>query len=212
MSGRFIAIEGGEGTGKTTLLKGLIPWVKETQGVEVVVTREPGGTPAGERMRSILLDPETDLCGDAELLLVSAARCQHVHQVIQPALDRGDWVICDRFIDSTFAYQVGGRRTSVDNFRAASAMAVQGVFPHLTLLLLMDPVKAMARIERGLDRMEQEDRAFFDRVAYNFENLHRSPLFRGRSVDQINADQPPEDILAAAQSAIQKHPQLGARQ
>ena len=166
--GRFITLEGGEGVGKSTNLARVVGWL-EARGVEVVRTREPGGTPRAEAIRRLLLDPEEPepLDDDAELLLVFAARAQHLAQVIRPALARGAWVVCDRFTDATFAYQGGGR--GIDSARIAEleAFVQRGLSPDLTLLLDMPMTAAQRRLDqRGerRDRFEQEHAEFFESV------------------------------------------------
>lgn len=170
--GRFITLEGGEGVGKSTNLEWVAGWLS-AHGVEVVLTREPGGTPRAEAMRELLLSPETDepLDADAELLLVFAARAQHLAQRIRPALERGAWVLCDRFTDATFAYQGGGR--GIDSVRIAELerFVQRGLEPDLTLLLDMPVEAAQQRLQGRLqargqsrDRFEQEHAAFFEAV------------------------------------------------
>jgi dTMP kinase len=164
--GKFITIEGGEGVGKSTNAD-LIQSVLESRGCEVVVTREPGGTALGEALRSILLSADIESpVAMAELLIIFAARAQHLTTVIEPALAAGKWVLCDRFTDATYAYQGWGR--NIDQRAIASLeQLVQGARrPDLTVLLDMDPSLGLARAkERAeLDRFEQEELTFFNRV------------------------------------------------
>lgn len=166
--GRFITLEGGEGVGKSTNRARVVAWL-ESRGLEVIQTREPGGTPRAEAIRGLLLDPDEQepLDDDAELLLVFAARAQHLARVIRPALARGAWVVCDRFTDATFAYQGAGR--GIDDARIAKleAFVQQGLAPDLTLLLDMPMTAAQRRLEqRGerRDRFEQERGEFFESV------------------------------------------------
>ena len=164
--GKFITIEGGEGVGKSTNAD-LIQSVLESRGCEVVVTREPGGTALGEALRSVLLRADIESpVAMAELLIIFAARAQHLTTVIEPALAAGKWVLCDRFTDATYAYQGWGR--NIDQRAIASLeQLVQGARrPDLTVLLDMDPSLGLARAkERAeLDRFEQEELAFFNRV------------------------------------------------
>jgi len=164
--GKFITIEGGEGVGKSTNAD-LIQSFLESRGCEVVVTREPGGTALGEALRSILLSADIESpVAMAELLIIFAARAQHLTTVIEPALAAGKWVLCDRFTDATYAYQGWGR--NIDQRAIASLeQLVQGARrPDLTVLLDMDPSLGLARAkERAeLDRFEQEELAFFNRV------------------------------------------------
>jgi len=164
--GLFITLEGGEGAGKSTQLA-YIRQRLEAAGVTLHVTREPGGTPLGEQIRELLLDHrQTDMATDTELLLMFAARAQHLAERIRPALAAGEWVLCDRFTDATYAYQGGGR--GIDSQRIAVLENwVQGTLrPDLTLLLDLPVNVGMARANgRGeLDRFEREQQAFFDRV------------------------------------------------
>ncbi len=164
--GRFITVEGTEGVGKSSN----IAFIQETlqkAGIEVVVTREPGGTPLGEEVRELLLDHRhTGMSSDAELLLMFAARAQHIEQVIQPALNQGQWVLCDRFTDATYAYQGGGR--GISNERIATLESwVQGTLrPDITVLLDLPVEIGLARAgARGAaDRFEKEQQTFFEQV------------------------------------------------
>jgi len=135
MSGKLITLEGGEGAGKSTVLAALRELLV-ARGVDVIVTREPGGTPAGEAIRTVLLDPaKKGLCAEAELLLMFAARAQLVREVIQPALAEGRWVLSDRFTDASYAYQGGGRGQPENRIADLEHWAAAGVTPDLTLLL-----------------------------------------------------------------------------
>jgi dTMP kinase len=162
--GKFITLEGGEGAGKSVNL-GFVRDFLAGRGVRVVQTREPGGTELGEQLRALLLgdgaiQPET------ELLLVYAARAQHLAEVIRPALGRGDWVLCDRFSDATFAYQGGGRGVAESRIQTLEEWLVGDCRPDLTLLLDTPVAVGLARIQgRGaLDRFESEECGFFERV------------------------------------------------
>jgi dTMP kinase len=176
--GRFITFEGLDGCGKSTQLKNLAA-VLSAQGVPVVVTREPGGTPTGEKVRQLLLDTKTSsLTPLAELGLMFAARSQHIAEVIQPALAEGRLVLCDRFTDSTEAYQGGGRKLGSESVLALHRILCGSLQPDLTILMDSDVVKSVDRARRrnqtqaGKDdrtksdenRFEQESRAFFGRV------------------------------------------------
>jgi len=162
---QFIAIEGIEGSGKSTNLPYIVELLQQA-GKAVVVTREPGGTRIGESLRGLLLDPEQTMELDTELLLMFAARAEHLVKVIRPALRGGQWVVCSRFTDATYAYQGAGR--GIPNARIATlADWVQGKFsPDLTLILDIPVAEGLARVrERGpADRFEQEKMAFFQRV------------------------------------------------
>jgi len=164
-TGRFITIEGGEGVGKSTNVN-LVREILETHGHDVLTTREPGGTPLAEEIRSILLAPrDEEVNAVAETLLIFAARAQHVAEVIAPALHAGRWVLCERFTDSTFAYQAGGRGVDARTVALLADMAHPGLWPGLTLYLDAPLAAAMPRIAtRTLDRFERERRQFFERV------------------------------------------------
>lgn len=163
--GRFITVEGGEGVGKSTNLVFIAEYLA-ARGIELVQTREPGGTPLGEQIRGLLLDAGSSIAAPAELLLIFAARAQHLNDVVLPALQRGQWVLCDRFTDASYAYQGGGRQMDT-RYIAELEQLVQGdVRPDATLLLDMPVAEGMARASaRGeLDRFELEQQAFFERV------------------------------------------------
>jgi len=163
---KFITLEGGEGVGKSTNLA-LIESCLVDQGLDVVVTREPGGTLLGEKLRGLLLDTNgSSPVPMAELLMVFAARAQHLEQVILPALAEGAWVLCDRFTDATYAYQGYGRQMDTAAIEALEHLVQQAFRPDLTVLLDVDPEIGLARAaERGeLDRFEMENLPFFRRV------------------------------------------------
>ena len=164
--GKFITLEGGEGAGKSSNIPFIETYLRE-RGINLLMTREPGGTPLSERIRTILLDKqEQHMTSDTELLLMFAARAQHLEQVIQPALANGQWVICDRFTDATYAYQGGGR--GIANARIAILEQwVQGDFrPDKTLIFDLPVTTGLARAGQrsSPDRFEQEDLSFFERV------------------------------------------------
>ena len=164
--GKFITTEGGEGVGKSTntdLLRALL----EARGIDAVVAREPGGTELGEQLRSVLLSPTAQPpVAMAELLLIFAARAQHLATVIEPALAVGKWVLCDRFTDATYAYQGWGRELDQGAITTLEQLVQGERRPDLTVLLDMDPSEGLlrARERAALDRFEQEELAFFDRV------------------------------------------------
>jgi len=189
MAGKFITVEGIEGVGKSTNLahiRGLL----EAAGIEVVKTREPGGTPLGEAIRGLLLDPRyTGMSADCELQLMFAARAEHLARVILPALEQGQWVLCDRFTDATYAYQGGGRGIDVGKITHLEQW-VQGDFrPDLTVLLDVPVAVGLARAgNRGaLDRFEQEQIEFFERVRQAYLDLAARHDGRYRVID---ANQP----------------------
>ncbi len=166
MIGRFINLEGGEGSGKSRNLEWLAERLREA-GKSVLVTREPGGTPLAESIRNVLLAPADErMADDTELLLVFAARAQHLAEKIRPALARGDWVLCDRFVDATWAYQGAGRGLSRDAIGQLEALVVRDTRPDMTLLFDVPVDVGMARAGKraALDRIEQEDSAFFERI------------------------------------------------
>ena len=199
--GRFITLEGGEGVGKSTNMAFVVASL-EARGIEVVSTREPGGTPRAEAIRALLLDPspQEPLHADAELLLMFAARAQHLAEKIVPALKRGAWVVCDRFTDATFAYQGGGRGVAVERIAQLEAFVQQGLAPDLTLLLDMPLTAAQARLESRLssqkeqrDRFEQEQGGFFQAVRNAY--LDRASAEPNRFA-LINAHQALADVQA----------------
>jgi dTMP kinase len=152
-SGLFIVFEGGDGVGKSTQAELLAQWLTE-QGREVVLTFEPGDTPAGAVMRRIVLDPTTrDLSERAETLLYIADKAQHVHQVVRPALERGAVVVCDRYVDSVLAYQGAGRRLGIDRVEQIARWATGDLLPDLTVLLDLDPAVGVGDIAEP-DRLE----------------------------------------------------------
>ncbi|NBA94190.1 dTMP kinase [Pseudomonas sp. R5(2019)] len=166
MTGLFITLEGPEGAGKSTNREYLAEQLRAA-GVDVVLTREPGGTPLAERIRELLLDPSDEkMDADTELLLVFAARAQHLAEVIRPALARGAVVLCDRFTDATYAYQGGGRGLSVARIATLEHFVQGDLRPDLTLVfdLPVDIGLARATARGRLDRFEQEGRAFFEAV------------------------------------------------
>jgi dTMP kinase len=178
MTGKFITVEGIEGVGKTTNID-FIHQQLLAAGRDVVVTREPGGTPLGEAIRGLLLDPAyTGMDSTCELQLMFAARAEHVARVIRPALENGQWVLCDRFTDATYAYQGGGRGIDTGVIARLEEL-VQGDFrPDLTLLLDVPVEIGLARASKrgALDRFEQEKVAFFERVRTAYlEMAARSP-------------------------------------
>jgi dTMP kinase len=164
--GKFITLEGVEGVGKSTNLE-VIQAFLEAKGVDFIVTREPGGTPIAEEIRDLLLaNREEKLHEISELLLIFAARSQHLEALIKPALERGQWVLCDRFTDATYAYQGGGRNLSTEAIGVLENLAQGDLRPDLTLILDLDPKIGLERAsKRGeLDRFEKEHVSFFDRV------------------------------------------------
>ena len=193
MSGKFITVEGIEGVGKTTNLE-FIRSLLSVAGKSVVQTREPGGTPLGEAIRGLLLDPAySGMNEHCELQLMFAARAEHLSKVIRPALARGQWVLCDRFTDATYAYQGGGRGVDTSVIARLEDL-VQGEFrPDLTLLLDVPVAVGLARAsQRGaLDRFEQEKAGFFERVRAVYLEMAQAYPGRYRVID---ASQPLENV------------------
>jgi dTMP kinase len=163
--GRFITLEGLDGAGKSTHLAFIRDWLAEQQ-IDTVFTREPGGTPLGEKLRALLLDVDTEATLDTETLLMFAGRMEHIAQVITPALSVGRWLVSDRFTDATFAYQGGGRGVSAERIRVLEDWVQQGLQPDLTLLLDVPLAVSQARMaaSRTLDRFELEAAEFHERV------------------------------------------------
>ena len=185
MTGLFITLEGPEGAGKSTNREYLAERLR-AEGIDVVLTREPGGTPVAVRIRELLLTPSDDaMCADAELLLVFAARAQHLAEVIRPALARGAVVLCDRFTDATYAYQGGGRGLSQERIATLEAFVQGALRPDLTLVFDLPIEVGMARASaRGrLDRFEQEGRTFFDAVRSTYLDRARAEPGRYRLID-----------------------------
>ena len=196
MTGLFITLEGPEGAGKSTNREYLAERLRE-QGIDVLLTREPGGTPLAERIRELLLDPSDEsMAADTELLLVFAARAQHLQQVIRPALARGCVVLCDRFTDATYAYQGGGRGLSVERIAQLEQFVQGELHPDLTLIFDLPVEIGLARAAaRGrLDRFEQEGRGFFEAVREAYlQRAAQAPqryrvLDAGQSLAQVQAD------------------------
>lgn len=177
-SGKFITIEGGEGAGKSTNISFITDYL-EQRGLEVILTREPGGTPLAERIREILLDKnEVSMSSDTELLLMFAARAQHLKEVILPAIQQGKWVICDRFTDATYAYQGGGRGIYYDRIATLENWVQGDLRPDMTIIFDLSVEVGLSRASsRGeLDRFEQEDIDFFNRVRNAYlERADKSP-------------------------------------
>ncbi len=200
--GRFITVEGVEGVGKSTNLE-LIKTLLEESGQSVVVTREPGGTSVGERVREILLDKdENHMTAMAELLLMFAARVQHVSEVIEPALAEGKWVVSDRFTDSSYAYQGGGRNLGDGPVELLEHKMLGGFVPDLTILLDIDVTKGLERAlgDSDADRFESEQRDFFERVRSSF-------LARAESHDRyrvIDASRPLEEVQSEIRVIIKE--------
>jgi dTMP kinase len=204
--GRFIALEGGEGAGKSTQAR-LLAEALHLRGIEVVVTREPGGTPGAEAIRGLLLD---GVEGDggvswnprAEALLFAAARSDHVHRLIRPALSRGAWVVCDRYLDSSRAYQGGGSGLSDDEIGLLHRIGSEGLLPDLTLLVEVCPEVAVERLARrdvdGSDRIGGRDGAYHARVAGAFSAFAEAEPVRFARIDGNGDPQATHALVLAA--------------
>ena len=203
--GRFITVEGIEGAGKSTQMDAVRRFLEARQ-VPVVVTREPGGTPLGESIRGLLLDPgNVGMAADTELLLVFAARAEHIHKVIRPALEQGRWVLSDRFTDATFAYQGGGRGIASERIAALESWVQGDLRPDLTLLLDVPVESGMTRIAgRGRpDRFESEEQAFFERIRRCYLDRAAAEPARFRSIDaRAPVDQVSAAVIAAVESLL----------
>lgn len=205
MPGVFITFEGPEGAGKSTQARRLVASL-QAAGHAVLSTREPGGTPLGDRVRQIvLLEPDLEIAPVAEFLLYSAARTQIVHDVIRPALDDGKVVIVDRYSDSTLAYQGYGRGLNLDFLREVTWEATGGLRPHITVLLDLEPELGLRRAAQTgtLDRLERADLGFHRRVRAGFLELARLEPERFLLLDALqNPDTIAEIILAAVAGAL----------
>lgn len=193
--GRFITFEGIDGAGKSTHLT----WAQQLlqgRGIGLVVTREPGGTPLGERLRELLLGSDQPIHAETETLMMFAARRQHLEEVIQPALQRGDWVLCDRFTDASFAYQGGGRGVPIDKLEALETWTHPNLQPDLTLFFDVSAEVGRERVARikSPDRFEREGAAFFARVRDAYLDRMRAAPQRmiridgGKSVAEIQKE------------------------
>lgn len=201
--GRFIALEGGEGVGKSTQLR-LLAEALRARGKGVVTTREPGGTPGAEAIRAMLLDTAGDGWGPrAEALLFAAARADHVDKVIRPALDRGDWVLTDRYLDSSRAYQGGGSGLDDADILTLHRIGSAGLLPDRTLLLVLDPAETATRLalrDAGRsDRIGGRDAAYHARVAARFRALADADPARFAVIDAAGTA---DDVHARIMSAL----------
>lgn len=200
--GLFVTFEGIEGCGKTTQVKMLARWLR-SEGHQVVVTREPGGTPIAEKIRKVLLDPGNHSMSPlSELLLLQASRAQHLAQVIIPALKAGKIVICDRFADSSTAYQGYGRGLDLETVQKLNQIAVGGHWPQLTLVIDLPAEEGFSRAQgrrRGLDRMENEALRFHKKVRKGFKAITQGDPGR---VKLLDGSQPPDVIHAAVRQLV----------
>ncbi len=195
--GRFISFEGGEGCGKSTQIKLLSERLREC-GIPVIATREPGGTPLGEKIRSLLKEYyENPPCSRAEVLLFLAARAQLVDNLIKPQLERGVWVLSDRFCDSTFAYQGYGRGLDLEILRVANAFACDGLMPEKTFLLELDEASALRRIRKR----EQDTKTSSDRIEKAGEEFH---LKLKRGFDELARQSPGRFVRIDAGGTVEE--------
>lgn len=202
LQGRFITVEGTEGVGKSTNINFLCQLLKD-KGIEIVLTREPGGTPLAEELRELLLTPRKErVSQDTELLLMFAARAQHIENVIRPALARGAWVISDRFTDATFAYQGGGRGVEVESIRMLESLVQHGLHPDLTLLLDLDVEVGLQRASARStpDRFEQEKVDFFGKVRAAYLERAKNEPNRFAVIDASCAIEAVQSQISAAVS------------
>ena len=212
MTGQFISFEGGEGAGKTTQAERLVSAL-EKAGIEAVLTREPGGTFGAEKIRELVLAGTSDRwSGMTELLLMYAARLDHVEKLIRPALERGAWVISDRFADSSLAYQGHARGLGPEKVKALHDVVMSGFGPDLTVLFDIDPVMAQRRVEtRGeeLTRFDTETMAFHNKLRDAFKTIAADNKER---IVVVDADHPPDVVETRILHAITtRYPDLAGR-
>ena len=206
MKGKFIVIEGIDGSGKTTQINQLSKWLIGTNLIpennELVITREPGGTNLGKSIRSLLLDTSRENSPDSitELLLYAADRAQHVNEIIRPSLNKGDWVISDRFCGSTLAYQGYGRKLDIKLIKDLETIATQGISPDITFLLDISAEESIKRRKnRKDDRIEKEGKEFLSNVSLGFKALSEENKWK-----RIPAMKSKEKIISEIQSEIKK--------
>lgn len=198
--GRLITVEGLDGAGKTTLV-GRLAAALDGRGRPVFVLREPGGIEVSERIRALLLDAALEIAPRAEALLFAAARAQLVEEELRPMLERGDWVLLDRFVDSSLAYQGAGRGLGIDGVRALNEFGTGGLAPDRTLLLRIEPELGLARLagEADADRLEREHGDFFGAIARAYDELAAAEPER---IAVIDASRDPDAVLSAALDAL----------
>lgn len=206
MAGLFISFEGPDGAGKTTAIKSIVSKIEAINSRKVVVTREPGGSKIAEEIRQIILDPQhTEMDDWTEALLYAASRRQHLTEVIKPALAADQIVLCDRYVDSSVAYQGGGRQLGTQAVAQLNDFAIQGVYPDLTLYFDLPVAVGLQRVRKigaGFDRLEGEKLAFHERVHAAYLQLVAANPQRIKSV---NAAQKPDQVAAQCFSIIQQY-------
>ncbi|MFD1466422.1 dTMP kinase [Lapidilactobacillus mulanensis] len=206
MAGLFISFEGPDGAGKTTAIKSIVSKIEAIDSRKVVVTREPGGSKIAEEIRQIILDPQhTEMDDWTEALLYAASRRQHLTEVIKPALAADQIVLCDRYVDSSVAYQGGGRQLGTQAVAQLNDFAIQGVYPDLTLYFDLPVAVGLQRVRKigaGFDRLEGEKLAFHERVHAAYLQLVAANPQRIKSV---NAAQKPDQVAAQCFSIIQQY-------
>ncbi|WP_100351656.1 dTMP kinase [Limosilactobacillus fermentum] len=204
MSGRFISFEGPDGAGKTSVLTTIRTGLVNQLGDQVVYTREPGGNPIAEQVRAVLLDKQNGAMDDwTEALLYAASRRQHVVETLKPALEAGKLILCDRYLDSSIAYQGGGRELGIDQIWELNQYAIDGLLPDLTIFLDLPVETGLARIEKGraetINRLDEQTTNFHRRVRQAYLTL--AERFPERIV-KVNADQELARVIEDVQSAI----------
>lgn len=196
MRGKFITIEGTDGSGKSTQIELLMDYLRK-KGADVIFTREPGGTQISEKIREIILDVDnSEMTGITEALLYAAARSQHVEEKIIPALEAGKIIICDRFVDSSIAYQGAARGLGAEKIMGINEAALHGIMPDMTLFFDLSPEKGILRKknERALDRLEKEKMDFHEKVYEGYKNLCKKyperikPIDADRSIDEVHSE------------------------
>lgn len=198
--GILITVEGIDGAGKTTHARMLADWLRQ-RGHDVVLTREPGGSKLGERLRPLILDGgATEVTAAAELFLYAADRAQHVEEVIRPALGEGQTVVCERYADSTTAYQGYGRELDLEFVRRLNEVATGGVEPDLTILLDLAPDAARQRMAHTPDRLEREEPAFHHRIVEGYRELARA---HGERIKVVDAAPPRDEVFQGVAQVVE---------
>lgn len=206
MTGTFITFEGPDGAGKTSVLKALLPQLQQMAQTPIVLTREPGGNPISEAIRRLILDPaNTEMDARTEALLYTAARRQHIMTKIRPALAAGKIVICDRFVDSSLAYQGAGRQIGVTAVAQMNQFATEGLTPDVTIYLDIPSELGLQRIathrQQQNDRLDQEDLTFHQTVRQAYLQLAQTDPQR---IKVIDASQPLANVITASQAALKQ--------